>query len=186
MSILICDIDGVICDSSLRLSKYSNVAALESGDYNAFRLSMNAYNSSSLEDDVVISHGIDLLNSLCSFYNPSRVVFLTFRGELSRVNTLDWLRYNIPFLEIGDDNLIMRPEYVEKSPGVFWLDGDIKSCPVYFKCSVVRDLLLADNIVMALDDYESIVTMYQSLGIPSLCVKWPGVDCILNSRISND
>ena len=85
--ILICDIDGVVCDSSARISRFSDVAALERGDYNAFRVSMHAYGQSSTEEDIPIHHGIHLLHSLIAFHNPDRTIFLTSRGAESRNNT---------------------------------------------------------------------------------------------------
>jgi hypothetical protein len=176
-SLIICDIDGVVCDSSIRINRYTDYSALERGDYNAFRVSMRAYNTASLEDDIPIQSGIDLLNSLRNFYNPDRVVFLTSRGNESRANTLNWLRDNVDF-NLRDEDLIMRPEYVESEPGVFWRDGEQKFCHLAFKGSVARELLRGFNILMALDDHLPLCEMYQGLGIPAVCVKFPGVDCL--------
>jgi len=178
LGILVFDIDGVVCDCSARIARYSDYAALERGDYNAFRVSMSAYNAASVDEDVPIVHGINLLKSLCDFYNPGRVVFLTSRGNDSRLNTLGWLREHINFLSLDDNNLIMRPEYFESSPGIFWREGESKFCHVEFKKSEVLKLLEYDDILIALDDYLPIVEMYYSLDIPSLHVKWPGVDCL--------
>lgn len=184
MSILIFDIDGVVCDCSARIAKYSDYKALERGDYNAFIVSMYAYNTASVDEDIPISHGINLLESLCNFYNPSRVVFLTSRGNESRVNTLGWLRKHIQFLELNDENLIMRPQYFESAPGVFWREGEPKFCHVEFKKAETLKLLEQREVLIALDDHLPIVEMYHSIDVPALHVKWPGVDCLTKSGMS--
>lgn len=170
--ILICDIDGVVCDSSLRLSKYSDCDSLERGDYDAFIISMHTYNSVTLEDDVPILTGIDLFHSLLSYHNPSRAVFLTSRAEVSRANTLSWLRAHV-YSNLLDADLIMQP-------------GGKLFCPIEYKRTETLKLLDNHNIVIALDDHLPICNMYQSLGIPSLHVRFPGVDCIVNSGMSYD
>jgi hypothetical protein len=171
MSALIIDIDGVVCDSSARLSRYSDHQALERGDYNAFRVSMNAYNRAPVDEDIPIEHGVKLFNSLRDFYSPEKIIFLTARGPESRVNTLNWLRRFVYF-EVTNENLIMRPEYRETESGVLWREGEPHFCPIEYKRLEVLKLL---------DDHLPICEMYQKLGVPALHVKWPGVDCISKS-----
>jgi hypothetical protein len=184
MSIIICDIDGVVCDCSERIARYSNYKALESGDYNAFRVSMHDYNTASVDEDVPIVSGINLLNALYDFHFVSDVYFLTSRGGESRANTLGWLRKHIGFLNLRDENLIMRPEYFESSPGVFWREGEPRFCHVEFKKSETLKLMDSGDVVFALDDYLPIVEMYQSIGISGIHVKFPGVDCLSKSGMS--
>ena len=174
--LIVCDIDGVVCDCSERIAKYSNYKALEEDDYNAFRVSMSAYNSASVDADIPILAGINLLVSLHD-YNSGEIVFLTSRGNESRENTSRWLREHLPN-DMNDFSLIMRPQYFESSPGIFWRDGEPRFCHVEFKKAEVLKLLEDYNILFALDDYLPIVEMYHSLGIPSLHVKFPGVDCL--------
>ena len=182
-TVIICDIDGVVADSSIRLKRYSNYKALERGDYNAFRVSMQAYNCTSLEDDVVIENGCELLHSLINYYSPTRVIFLTSRGEESRGNTLDWL--NTYVSDVKSKDLIMRPSHPEIAPGIYWREGDPKFDHVAYKRSVVENLM-ADGyeIVMAIDDHAPICDMYQSIGIPAIVVKWPGIDCLTTSGMN--
>lgn len=176
--LIICDIDGVVCDCSERIAKYSNHKALEEGDYNAFRVSMHEYNSASVDEDIPILAGVNLLESLYYVHNP-QIVFLTSRGSESYDNTHSWLRKHIEFIpSVSDFSLIMRPQYFESSPGIFWREGEPKFCHVEFKKGEVLKLLDEYNILYALDDYLPIVEMYHSLGIPSLHVKFPGVDCL--------
>ena len=170
--VLICDIDGVVCDSSIRLSKYSDCASLERGDYDSFIVSMHVYNSVTLEDDVPILPGIDLFRSLLSYHNPSRAIFLTSRAEVSRANTLSWLRTHV-HSNLLDSDLIMQ-------------SGGKIFCPIEYKRNETVKLLDNHNIVIALDDHLPICDMYQSLGIPSLYVKFPGIDCIVNSGMTHD
>jgi hypothetical protein len=174
---IICDIDGVVCDCSARIAKYSDYKALERGDYNAFRVSMRAYNTASVDEDIPIEHGINLLKGLLEFHEPEHFTFLTSRGSESRANTLGWLREHV-FSWLSDDNLIMRPEYFESEPGVFWRDGEPKFCHVEFKRGETFKIAREFNVVMALDDHLPICEMYQELGVPSLHVKFPGVDCL--------
>jgi hypothetical protein len=180
MSALIIDIDGVVCDSSARLSRYSDHQALERGDYNAFRVSMNAYNRAPVDEDIPIEHGVKLFNSLRDFYSPEKIIFLTARGPESRVNTLNWLRRFVYF-EVTNENLIMRPEYRETESGVLWREGEPHFCPIEYKRLEVLKLLDEREVVMAIDDHLPICEMYQKLGVPALHVKWPGVDCISKS-----
>lgn len=181
--LLIFDIDGVVCDSSVRLSKYSDESALVRGDYNAFRASMHAYGLASVEDDVPIAPGIDLFHSLRNFYNPERVIFLTSRGGVGRVNTLKWLRdYVVP--DFSGEDLIMRPVDIEYEPGVFWREGDMKFSATDFKRWEVLRLLGDYDVMMAVDDHLPICEMYESLGINALHVKFPGIDCITGSGMS--
>lgn len=175
--VIVFDIDGVVCDSSARIHKYSDYKAFERGDYNAFRVSMRAYNTAPVDEDIPIEHGIKLLHSLLHFHNPEHFTFLTSRGNESRANTLGWLREHV-FSWLTDDNLIMRPEYIETEPGVFWREGEPKFCHVQFKREETLKLAQKFDVVMAADDHLPICEMYQELGVPALHVKFPGVDCL--------
>jgi hypothetical protein len=181
--IIICDIDGVVCDSSARLAKYSDYEALERGDYNAFRVSMHAYNSASVHEDIPLPDGIQILRGLQHAYDSEHGVltkFLTSRGNESRRNTFEWLRTHVDESLI-DENLIMRPEYLESEPGVFWREGEPRFCHIEYKRGESERLRQFGNIVVALDDHLPLCEMYQSIGIPALHVKLPGVDCISRS-----
>lgn len=167
--LIICDIDGVICDSSVRLEKYADTAALERGDYEAFRASMALYNSST-EGDVVITPGISLLHQLYYIYEFPHIVFLTMRGEIGRGPTLSWLQENIDFIEVDDSNLIMRPE-------LHWHPGMVKFNAVEHKRQETKLLSETYDVVMALDDRPDICAMYAEMGINVLTVTWAGVDC---------
>ena len=174
---IIFDIDGVVCDCSERIARYSDYKALERGDYNAFRVSMRAYNTAPVDEDIPIEHGIKLLRSLIDFHNPEHFTFLTSRGGESRANTLGWLKEHV-FSWLTDDNLIMRPEYIETEPGIFWREGEPKFCHIEFKRGETLKLAQNFDIVMAADDHLPICEMYQDLGVPALHVKFPGVDCL--------
>jgi len=183
--VLIFDIDGVVCDCSVRLARYSDHQALERGDYNAFRVSMTAYNQSDVDEDIPIVPGIDLFNSLRDFHKPDRTIFLTSRGEESRYNTLNWLREHVAYALPGGD-LIMRPAYIESGAGIFWRDGEPRFYSVDFKRQETIKILDSHDVVIALDDHLPICEMYQSIGVPALHVKWPGVDCISKSGMSHE
>lgn len=183
--IIICDIDGVVCDSSARIAKYSDFEALERGDYNAFRVSMHAYNSAPTHEDVPLQDGIQILHGLRHSYaspehGPALVKFLTSRGNESRANTFEWLRAHVD-KNLEHENLIMRPEYFESEPGVFWREGEPRFCHIEYKRGEAHRLRQFGNIVVALDDHLPLCEMYQSIGIPALHVKLPGVDCISRS-----
>lgn len=171
---LIFDIDGVVCDSSERLSRYADSDALERGDYHAFNLSMVEYNKADLDSDIPIAQGIDLLYALRNHYdiqeiNPSRVIFLTARGEESRAKTFDWLKtWVYPTIESSD--LIMRQESHIDENGFF--------CPVSYKRDEVKKLLENHRISIAVDDHLLICEKYQEIGVAALHVKFPGIDCI--------
>ena len=174
--LLICDIDGVICDSSARQLVYSDVEALKRGDHNAFRISMNAFNATS-EGDVLIETGLDLLVSLSCSFGIDRVIFLTARGECGRGPTLEWLNENI-WAGIPSEDLIMRAEQPEIEPGIFWKPGMPNFSSVEQKRDEVLKLMETHEVVLALDDKPDIVAMYQDLPINALMVCWASIDCL--------
>jgi len=176
-SILLCDIDGVVCDSSRRLALYSDNAALERGDYNSFRASMHAYNTAPLDIDVPIREGVSLLHGLMESYCPDEVVFLTSRGEEGRVNTFAWLREFV-YPDLVEESLLMRPAHEERSPGVFWEEGEPRFCHISHKRDKTLKLMETRRVLMALDDHLPICQMYQSIGVPALNVLFPDVDCL--------
>lgn len=183
--LIICDIDGVVCDCAARIARYSDYKALERGDYNAYRVSMTAYNRAPVDEDIPILHGIKLLNALREFHQPERTIFLTSRGNESRMNTLRWLDTHVLSGVVHED-LIMRPEYEETEVGVFWREGEPKFCPIEFKRQQTSELMKNYEVVMTLDDHEPICNMYRELGVPSLHVKFPGVDCISKSGMAHE
>lgn len=174
---IICDIDGVVCDCAARIARYSDYQALERGDYNAFRVSMRAYNTASTDEDIPIKPGIDLIRALYSHHNPKHFTFLTSRGNESRANTLKWLKNHV-FDWLTDENLIMRPEQFEREPGIFWEEGEPRFCHIDYKRRETLQILESHDVVMGLDDHQPICDMYHEIGVPSLLVKFPGVDCL--------
>jgi len=176
-SVLLCDIDGVVCDSSKRLALYSDEAALERGDYNAFRASMHAYNTAPLDMDVPIREGVELLHMLVESYRPDDVMFLTSRGEEGRGNTFSWLKEFV-WRGLGEEDLLMRPAHVERSPGIFWEEGEPRFCHISHKRGKTLNLLETRRVLIALDDYLPVCQMYQSIGVPALNVLFPDVDCL--------
>lgn len=180
--IIVCDIDGVICDCSNRLERHSDWDAFHRGDYNAFYASMHHYNQASLDDDLVIQSGVDLVYGLRQIHEGSSIKFLTSRGIESYSSTLDWLRQYFPVLS---ENLIMNPHNQEISPGVYWEDGSERFCHVKFKRGEILKLLDDYDIVYALDDYAPICEMYQSLGINCLHIMWPNIDCLSRAGMTS-
>jgi len=173
---IIFDIDGVLCDSSKRIAKYADIEALNRGDYNAWRASMARYNATTEEDEVIPS-GLRLYRALQIGMFPARFFFVTSRGEDGREPTLIWLQ---DFINpaICSEDLIMRPAYVERSPGIYWLPGEPKFDHVVYKRAVLTELRKKYNVILALDDYPDLASMYQEEGVPALHVQWPSVDCI--------
>lgn len=174
--LLICDIDGVVCDSSSRQAKYSDLDALKRGDHNAFRISMNAYNSTT-EGDITIDRGVMLLNHLCSAYAIDRTVFLTARGEIGRPTTLAWLRREVR-AHVSSDDLIMREEQPEIRPGVWWEPGMPNFSSVEQKRTETLKLMKDFEVYLALDDKPDIIAMYQEIEVNALMVCWSNIDCL--------
>lgn len=168
--ILICDIDGVICDSTVRNLRYIDSSALACGDYARYRSSVEKYNRADVDEDTLITIGFELICGLWDQFLIDEIFFITSREEDSRENTLNWLRKNVDN-QIQNESLIMHS-----------LQDDIERFNhVAYKRSKAEDLLKQYNVIMALDDYLPICDMYHSLGIVTLHVKFPGIDCVASS-----
>lgn len=102
------DLDGCVVDSSNRLKKYVNTAALVAGDLTAYTHSFYDYGQVS-DGDVPISKGIMLVQALSEMYHVDCLVALTSRGEVGRQATEDWLAANMPW-STGGELLVMHRE----------------------------------------------------------------------------
>lgn len=161
--VLICDIDGVLCDSSKRQKKYCDPSALLENDLDRWHKSLDGY-SSTTEDDVPIYKGILLLRSLIPIFSIKRVLYLTARDELGFDLTLSWLQDNVDF-KISRDDLFMRPHHDPRSPS-------------HLKKDIILSLKEKFDIVFALDDHPGICDTYTSIGIDNLQVNYSSIDCL--------
>ncbi|MBS1722570.1 MAG: hypothetical protein JSS66_06125 [Armatimonadetes bacterium] len=118
------DLDGCVVDSSARLRKYVDTAALARGDYTAYTHSFYEYGQTT-EGDVPISRGVMLVQALAELYRVDALVALTSRGEVGRGPTESWLAAHMPWATGGELLMMHRERHFGKSElgGVgSWLD----------------------------------------------------------------
>lgn len=132
--ILVVDIDGCLADNTHRLYPHNAVSYEDS--------------FSRVSEDTVLNYFM-----MRNFLMDNYVKFLTWRSEVCRINTLNWLRKEFPFIEI--DELIMRPLW-DKRPSVD------------FKEEETKKLMEDYDIVLAIDDDIKIIEMYRRLGLNTL------------------
>lgn len=178
-SCLVCDIDGVVVDSSHRLFKYVDFQAHQEGRIIDFIRSFTKY-SLTTEGDKAIPEGIQMLHDLVAEHDPDEVFFLTSRGDLGRKLTLKWIRDNI-FPGFSSSRLIMNRHISEINPDWDGNKTDIISS-VDYKRKEIKKLQAVFNVLMALDDTEEIVDMYREEQVPALLVKHEGIDLVTPMR----
>jgi hypothetical protein len=172
--LIIYDIDGVVANSQARYLRSGGDEALARRDYNEFYNCMVRY-SEDIYDDEPIPMGIAMIAQAQSAFQADRMVALTARGEEGREPTFMWLQEHMPW-KVGDKDLIMRPAYIEQSPGVFWRQGDPKFDAVQYKRNAAQELMKEFEVVMAFDDNHDIAQAYMEIGIPSICLMLPDFD----------
>jgi hypothetical protein len=172
--LIIYDIDGVVANSQARYLRSGGDSALAQKDYNEFRKCMLRY-SEDIYDDEPISTGIEMIEHVRRAYRADRMVALTARGEEGRELTLMWLQEHMPW-KVTNEDLIMRPLYIEYAPGVYWQEGESKFDAVQYKRHVALELMKDFEVVMAFDDHHDISHAYWEIGIPSVCLMVPGID----------
>lgn len=138
-NVVVLDIDGCIIDSSARLP------LLIAGDRDAY----NAAHGT----DTTIPHGVALYKALMANHEA---VFVTSRREDSRAYTIAQLE-----MAMGDTEhpfqLLMRPTNME---GV---------ADEVFKPWILKEHgIFLSEIVMAVDDRQSMVTAWRALGVPCI------------------
>jgi hypothetical protein len=106
-----------------------------------------------------------------------RTFGLTMRGEEAREPTLCWLIENLPFAFKSDD-LVMSPGRWADENGNYYDPTAPNLSAVEYKRATALRLLGEYEIVAAVDDHPDICVMYRSIGIPALCVLYPGIDCL--------
>lgn len=102
------DLDGCVVDSSVRLKKHVNTAALAAGDLTTYTHSFYEYGQTT-EGDVPITRGIMLVQALAEIYRVDALLALTSRGAVGRDATEQWLAANMPWAT-GGELLIMHHE----------------------------------------------------------------------------
>jgi hypothetical protein len=172
--LIIYDIDGVVANSQARYQRNGGDFPLVKHDYNEFRKCMVRY-AEDVHDDPSLEVGVSMINQIRLGLDVDRMVAVTARGEEGREKTLSWLQSHMPW-EVKNEDLIMRPAYVEYSPGVYWVESEEKFDAVEFKRMVAVELMENYDVVMAFDDHHDISHAYWEIGIPSVCLMVPGVD----------
>lgn len=168
--VCIIDIDGVVCNSSVRQMRTIDGAALARGDLKAFRASLLIYGQTT-DGDVLIPAGamiVDMCRKYCSLRGACRIFYITSRNEWSREPTLNWLRQHDLF-HLGDE-LFMQPVLPE--------DDDNWHNPAEYKEEIAQKLRREYNIQLAVDDNTDVCKMYQRIGIPTMQARFPGIDCL--------
>ncbi len=105
-TLMIIDIDGVLCDPRIRMKRI-DYKSEKRHDYNKFIKSLREYNKDTYGDKP-IRKGIQLYHALKSIFNPDRCVFLTARDEDNFHPTIEWLRKHVDD-KIQEADLIMEP-----------------------------------------------------------------------------
>ena len=172
---IICDLDGVVVDSSCRLKKLIDFAAWDRGDFNAYYKSYIGYGLT-VEGDVALEEGIKELKSIVDLYNPEEIFFLTARGDVGRPLTLNWIREHI-FAGFSSSHLIMNRHLAQLDPAWEFKEGDHFS-QVDYKEYEIKKFMENYEVLLVLDDHPSIIEMYESLNIPCKLIKFENVDCV--------
>lgn len=162
---LICDIDGVVCDSSARLKKFIDVDALSKGDYSGFRIY-----SKTTEGDLAIKSGITLLRRYFYSFPKVHLLWVTSRSEYGRKITLEWLRSNV-ISGIKSEDVIMNQSHTNSNE-------THRFSPAEYKRNILKQLQENYDIVLAIEDNLEICKMYNSEEIPTIHLMIPFVDCL--------
>ena len=168
---LIFDLDGVLVDSSFRFKRL-DLEAIKNKDTKAFVKSIHWYNSD-CDGDSIIETGAQFLWSLCNYYHPEKVFFITARGQGGYEPTLRFLKErNIFGPDHWQNELIMNPEDLD--------NFDFERLDhAAWKGSVAKELMNEYNILLAVDDGEQNCQEFFKLGIPVLKFMMPGLGKVL-------
>jgi len=161
---VIIDIDGVICDSTIRSEKYIDYDAYNAGDADLFINSLHKY-SKTTAGDIVIPEGKKLFLSILKEFRPDVIIYLTARGEYGRKPTERWLRLH-GFFKCPRTILHMRPENDMVNGKNIDLSERLKDYE--YKHIVAKSIIKNYDVVLAVDDKIEICNVYKKLGIPVL------------------
>lgn len=159
---IVCDIDGVLCDSDARY-KTLNFEDYQNGNFRDFFNALKACNEASTEDDIPIDLGIALLSGLDLKLKPDHVIYLTARNNMSRTQTENWLKSNDMLLSKKESLVMKDNDFTSKK---FRWDHT-------YKKQACKDLQQEYNILIAIDDKISNCEAFESLGIPYIHFKIP-------------
>lgn len=134
--IIICDLDGTLCDITHRLI---HVKPKTKKDWDAF--------FDGIRDDAVNEPVLRFLWMAMDF---SEIVFCSGRPERCRADTISWL--NTEAFPFGDCPLYMRK------------DGDYRS-DVIVKQEILDAHIDKDRVLFVLDDRQSVVDMWRRNGL---------------------
>lgn len=164
---IIFDIDGVICDSSERFLRI-DLKAFQKKDKDKFVASLRHY-CSDCEGDKIITSGAQLLWSLCDYYRPDKIFFITARGITNYEPTMQWLKENNIFGHDRHGNeLIMNPEDLDN----FEFEEFDHAA---WKGKTAAKLAKKYEILLAVDDSEANCRSFVSRGIQALRFMTPGL-----------
>lgn len=158
---IICDIDGVLCDSSERFQKI-NFQAKENGDHHAFIKSLVNY-SSDTSTDKIIPLGECLLKALVRELKPDYTLFLTARGSGGRDGTIQWLNKHGMMVDPDRERLIMRSPQDE---GV---------ADHVYKSKALAKIMKKYNPLVAIDDKYLNIEIFKLCNIPTIHFKIPNL-----------
>jgi uncharacterized HAD superfamily protein len=167
MIIIICDIDGTVCDSTARIDEITNKYNLE----NIGRWTEDHINEFTrpeyIKNDKVIP-GAEILPELARIMK-AKLMFLTGRNEQARDSTRLWLKRELKVFDSVP--LIMRTKHDMSDPS---------DCKIeIFKNTVLK--MFPDSHFIFFDDDEKLLGEYAKYG---LALRAPG--CWENIRFSAD
>jgi phosphoglycolate phosphatase-like HAD superfamily hydrolase len=161
---VIFDIDGVLCDSTERHQKIRNDAAGR-GDFQTFYKSLLDY-SKSTDGDKLIEKGKKLFEDIKESFRPSKIFFITSRGEHGRQPTKKWLeKHGLYDDELTD--LIMRPEIRKDKDGIYRSNQKWASDAAY-KRDMASGVQSKYKVLLAIDDLKDNCDAFRSLKIPTI------------------
>ena len=164
---IIFDLDGVLVDSTERFKRI-DLDAFQNKDKDKFVASLKAYSADCKGDKVILSCA-QLLSSLCAFYHPEKIFFVTARQDIGYSPTMQWLKENDIFgPDTFDNELIMNPQSLDDFT---FEDFDHAA----WKGQVASDLSKNYNILLAVDDTEANCLAFASRGITTLQFLKPGL-----------
>jgi FMN phosphatase YigB (HAD superfamily) len=164
---IIFDLDGVLVNSSERFQRI-DLEAFRNRDKEKFVASLRHY-LSDCEGDVLIESGANLLWSLCAYYKPKKVFFITARGIEGYEPTLQWIKeHNLFGPDEYENELIMKPEDLDN----FEFENMDDAA---WKGKETAKLMKKYDILLAVDDSEANCSSFHSRGIPTLKFMAPGI-----------
>ncbi len=159
---IIIDLDGTVAQEN-NIADLSNIVTRE--DWDKFHESKKWYAPSEFKP---IHKVIDIINSFYnSFYNSPYVIFLTAREDtkegLIRLNSLRFIRENFTMCENIKDygfafDLLMRKE------------NDFRPSSIVKEDFLLHEILPNYDVILAFDDEENNIKMFQKHGITALKV----------------